>query len=221
MRNTLTLLTLLAVVGMFCLPSISSAVGLGIYIPTVGSGTSTVKINDEDYEIDGVDNSHFGFGFVLDTKVANPGVFNYRLHIGYESFDLGNKGMVDLEDNFSRFSIDNTFGFAVLQSSVVRLWLGPQIRISYMGYSDDYNDINMIGFGFAPVLGANFNMGRVFTLAPELGYRFSIFAGTNSYSYEDFYGSYSEDTDFTVNGSEFYIKLNIIFRISDYYDNFF
>jgi hypothetical protein len=218
MRKITSLLLTLAILGLFCIPNESSAVGLGIYIPTVGTGTSTLKIEDFEFPND-IDNSHFGFGFVLDTKVANPGVFNYRLHIGFESFELGNSNFREdneLDDNLSRYSIDNTFGFAVLQSSVVRLWLGPQIRLSYMHYSNDYIDLNLIGLGFAPVLGVNFNMGDVFTLAPELGYRFSFYGGTNSYNSDDYWLTDDEE-DWTLNNREFFIKLNIIFRINDYY----
>lgn len=206
------------VFALMLIPNKSSAVGLGIYIPTVGSGTTSLKINSYEFPED-LDNSHFGFGFVLDTKVANPGVFNYRLHIGFESFELGDRNFRDeryMEDNFSRYSIDNTFGFAVLQSSVVRLWLGPQIRLSYMNFNNEDNDINLIGLGLAPVLGANFNMGDVFTLAPELGYRFSVYGGTNSVDSDDYWITDDED-DWTLNNREFFIKLNIIFRINDYY----
>lgn len=201
---------------MFCLPNVSSAVGLGIQIPTIGSGTSTATIGDE--ELSDTDNNHFGFAFVFDTKLANPGVFNYRLQIGYESFKLENEYYYSImnnpDDNLSRFSIDNTFGFAVLQTSIVRLWLGPQIRLSYMTYSDNFIELDLFGIGFAPVIGSNFNMGSFFTLAPELGYRFSIYSGlistTEAWITED-------SEDYKLINREFFIKLNIIFRLNDYY----
>ena len=65
MRKITSLLLTLAILGLFCIPNESSAVGLGIYIPTVGTGTSTLKIEDFEFPND-IDNSHFGFGFVLD-----------------------------------------------------------------------------------------------------------------------------------------------------------
>ena len=227
MQKLIKVIILIAALILMIMPHDSSAVGLGIFIPTVGSGSTTLEIDSpnefgvQTYE---PDISHFGFGFVLDTRVANPGVFHYRLHIGYESVNLGEANFTQsnrLNDNFSRFSIDNTFGFAVLQSEVVRLWLGPQIRLSYMGYNKEESgvnlDVNLIGIGVAPVLGANFNLGDVFTLAPELGYRFSVFGGKLSVT-ENYVGiDYDYSQDWTLNTREFYIKLNIIFRINDYY----
>ena len=216
MKKITTLLIILALLTFFSLPIDSFATGLGIQIPAIGSGTSSATSGNE--ELTDTDNSHFGFAFVFDTKVANPGVFNYRLQIGYESFKLDNDTyysiLKDPDDDLSRFSADNTFGFAVLQTRIVRLWIGPQIRLSYLTYSDTFIDLNLFGIGLAPVIGANFNMGRFFTLSPELGYRFSSYSGlistTDAWITED-------SEPYKLSNSEFFIKLNIIIRINDYY----
>ena len=101
-----------------------------------------------------------------------------------------------------------------MQTRIVRIWLGPQIRLSYLTYSDTFIDLNLIGVGFAPAIGVNFNLGSFFTLAPELGYRFSIYNGTISTT-EAWISDDSEN--YKLINREFFIKLNIIIRINDYY----
>lgn len=218
MRKFFYLFLTFALLGLLIVTNTSFATGLGIQIPSIGSGTANYTVEgdyeDSDYEMD---LSHIGIGFVLDTRVANPGVFNYRMNINYETVDLGNEDQ--WKDGFNSFSIDNTFGFAVLQTTVVRMWIGPQIRIAYMRFShDDYPvDVNLIGLALAPVLGANFNLGRVVSLCPELGYRFSFYGGSMSWDSE-----YDiDDRAWTMNNREFFLRFNILFRINDYYDNFF
>jgi hypothetical protein len=216
MLKHLSVVTFLMVICLFFYSPSLHATGLGIQIPSIGSGSAHYEVdwdNDGTTE-DDLDISHVGFGFVLDTRVANPGVFNYRLNLNYENADLGNEDQWG--DGFSRFAIDNTFGFAVLQSPVVRMWLGPQIRIAYMKFSQDnyYSEVNSIGFAFAPVLGANFNLGSVVSLCPELGYRFSFYVGSLTFDEEYM----NEEGTWTMNNNEFFLRFNILFRINDYYD---
>lgn len=213
MQKLSTLFVILALAGLLIMPTTSLATGLGIQIPSIGRGTAnyTIEGDYEDFDYE-KDISHFGFGFVLDTRVANPGVFNYRMNINYESVNLGTDD--EWEDGFGRFAIDNTFGFAVLQTTIVRLWLGPQIRVAYMKYntSDDHPiEVNLIGLAVAPIFGANFNIGSVVSLCPELGYRFSFYAGSGGYEDET-------DTDpMNMDNKEFFLRLNILFRINDFY----
>lgn len=194
------------------MPLIAQATGLGIYFPAYGNGKSTITVFDDEFENDV---SHLGGGFLLDTKVADRGVFNYRLHLGFESVDY------DYPENFSRFAIDNTFGFGIVKTRVLRLWLGPQIRLAYMAYDSGelgsgigtYTyKINSLGFGLAPILGMNFNIGSVISICPEIGYRATAFVGTQRFENE-LIGSEDEDWDTTER--EFFINLSILFRIND------
>jgi hypothetical protein len=159
----------------------------------------------------------------MDTRVARAGVFNYRLNLGYESVDYG----FDNDEKFSRISLDNTFGFGVLQTRIVRLWLGPQVRLAYMRYYYEYDsgngssEINLVGLGLAPVFGANFNLGSVISICPELGYRFEFYGGQESYNYDDGFYSSSDEIDYVSVNREFFIKLSIIFRINDVFDEFY
>jgi len=205
----------LVVITLFLVPQSSQATGLGLYLPSWGNGSSTITY-DYDDEFDR-DLSHVGIGFVLDTRVARQGVFNYRLHLGFESADY------QRIEKFSRFAIDNTFGFGVVQSRVLRLWLGPSIRLAYQSYSDEYSELSAFGFGLAPVLGMNFNIGNVLSICPEIGFRFTFFEGSESSEYYDSYYGYYDyyDADVRSVDRQFFINLAILFRIGDVFDDFF
>lgn len=194
--------------------------GLGIYVPTYGKGTATATIGDSDYDFE-YDINHIGFGFVMDTRVARAGVFNYRLNLGYESVDYGFSN----DETFLRLTIDNTFGFGVLQTRIVRLWIGPQVRLAFMRYFYEFdygsNEILVGGLGLAPVFGANFNLGSVISICPELGYRFEFYGGQLSTDYDYIYDSSTESDDYISVNKEFFIKLSIIFRINDVFDEFY
>ena len=83
--------------------------------------------------------------------------------------------------------------------------------------SNDYGTYTQygIGFGIAPVLGANFNFGKVFTVALDLGYRFSSFAGAWEYDSDSYYDS----NDFTKSSNMFFVNLSLIFRMGDTYED--
>ena len=193
---------------------------MGIYVPTYGKGTATATIGDSDYDLE-YDINHIGFGFVMDTRVARAGVFNYKLNLGYESVDYGFTN----DEKFGRISLDNTFGFGVLQTRVVRLWIGPQVRLAYMRYNYEYDsgstEINIFGLGLAPVFGANFNFGDVVSICPELGYRFEFYGGQISSEYDFYYDTETNDDSYIRFNKEFFIKLSIIFRINDVFDEFY
>lgn len=204
---------------LFSLPQQGNAFGIGIYIPGYGSSTGTLtQIDYDDNEVEYDLEYGGGFGIVLDTKVARRGLFNYRLNLGMvnASQTYGNEEYSNTLEGFKYYMMDHTFGFGVVQTRVVRVWLGPQIGLDYMSYEDsnDYGDINWnaVGFTFAPVLGANFNFGRVFTAALDMGYKFSSFAGTAETTYTD------DSESFTQSHNGFFINLSLIMRIGDYFD---
>ena len=179
---------------LFCLCTISIiffatstafAVGLGIYTPYAVGGA--------DYNDFGTDANHIGIGFVFDTNVAKRSFFSYRLHVGFESFSH------DYEYQYSyyyngyrywawrsgsnegtRFVLDNTFSFGLMRTKVVRLWLGPMVRVGIVNTDEDLGDGFVAGAGLT-VLGLNFNIGPVFTIALDAGYLFDV----DIYDYDD------------------------------------
>lgn len=196
---------------LLMLPQQGNAFGIGIYVPVFGAGGGTVSEIDSDFDFDYDMNYAGGFGIVLDSKVAKNGLFNYRLNIGLIN------GADDTED-YKYYVIDNTFGFGIVRTRFVRLWLGPQVRLAYMDYSEESSygtfSVSGVGFGIGPVLGANFNFGPVFTVGLDLGYRISSYVGSTEYEYEEYsYGS--DSADYTQSENIFFVNLSLIFRIGD------
>lgn len=215
MLKKATCIALFAMVGLILSPSNGNAFGIGLYVPVAGAGTSTWTIssdfgdNKEDYDFTG----NGGFGIVLDTKVARDGLFNYRLNIGMQNATYSYQGL-DFKD-FKLYVLDNSFGFGVVRTRFMRLWIGPQVRLAAMNRSKDGTDLSAFGFGLAPVIGANFNFGRMLTAAVDLGYRFTSFGGKIESS--DSYGSYSND--FTIGQQAFFLNISFLFRINDVFES--
>jgi hypothetical protein len=89
---------------------------------------------------------------------------------------------------------ENIFGFALIRDENVRWWLGPLVRVGiYSGETDTFNtgggtqqiDFDYAEIGFGAVTGVNFNIKDRLILAPSIGFRHCVFAGTgeiNEYS---------------------------------------
>lgn len=194
------------------------AAGLGIAFP-FGSGTT-------DYDLYEADASRFGINFVFDSNVANNRVFNYRLNAGVEFFThdyeeeyyssyYGYYDYYSYSNEGIRIVTDHTFGFGIVRTSVVRLWLGPTVRIGFV--SEDESGITL-GAGLT-ALGLNFNFGPVFTIGLEAGYLFNADLYFDDVAYEEDY--YYEDSSSTGLNQMFVVKLSFLFRINDTYDDFF
>jgi len=180
--------------------------GLGVYFEGAG-GTLDWKVEDDfgnEIDVDG-DSKKAAFGFVLDTAVAANTVFNYRLNVGLTRFDADFDGD-DETLEMGGIAVDNTFGFAVYRSELVRLWLGPQLRIAYYHgeFEDSGFEVDIAEVGIAPVVGVNLNFGRTFTLAFSGGYRFLGYGGTDE-----------DDEDIRGSGREAFGNLSLLFRLGD------
>ena len=190
--------------------------GLGIAFP-FGFGTT-------DYDWYEADANHFGINFVFDTNVAKRSVFNYRLNAGVEFFNheyeqYYDDGYFSYYNYYSheglRIVTDHTFGFGIVKSSVVRLWIGPNVRFGFLAGDEAGLTIG----GGLTALGLNFNFGRVFTLGLEAGYLFNADLYFDSIDEIDTY--YDYDTIDSGLNNMFVVKVLILFRINDEYDDFY
>jgi hypothetical protein len=181
------------------------AAGLGFYL-TSGAGDGEYEFDDDtrpEYDLD-VDIQRSGFGFMLDSAVANDRVFNYQLNIGIYNWseEFENNSDFDL----SGLMMSHDFGFGVLRNRHVRLWLGPEIRLAYGTGDNDGYDVTITSIGAGPVLGANVHLGPVVSLGFKSGYLFeSVFGNADGFESIDFYGG---DT-------QFFFTFSLIFRIND------
>jgi len=223
----------LILVSVLCM-SEAMAVGLGLYF-NFGNGSTDgdVEAQFEDnwddytfeYSYEG-DTKHFGWGFVLDTAVAKNKVFNYRLNIGYEKFsdewqDIDKIEALEDYDwkmNMEGIVLDNIFGFGVLRTKSVRMWLGPQVRLAYFtgkievdGEEDEDFDNKLFGIGIGPVIGININAGNAVTPAFTFGCLYTHYSGKGTYhsGYDEF------EQDYSINEMTYFINFSLLFRVND------
>ena len=125
----------LAVSLLLAMPMMVSAAGMGIYVPF--NITETEEI-DNGYPTYGTTTLEYksapGIGIAFDSNIGKDKVYNYRLGLEYHTVELdkvnGNAVSGGTYEK-SKFNIVNTFGFGVLRTKTVRLWVGPRINIQY------------------------------------------------------------------------------------------
>jgi hypothetical protein len=202
MKSTARLLAVLCVlVAVASLQPAHAKVGFGGYVSTE-VGSTDWDADDPSGETVNGDTGQMGFGFVLDTCPGKEHVFNYRLNVGYETFksDLDGGG----EFKGTGFALDNTFGFAVFRNDRTRVWLGPQIKLSFYG-GDDVVD-KVARFGGGAVVGANFKVGERSTISVSGGFIWSGYGLTLNHVdvYEDL-------PDVTGTGGSFALQVAFLF----------
>lgn len=189
--------------------------GLG-FLFGVGTGKSTLWNTERSNNKFDDDMSRITFGFLLDTRVAKQGLINYRLNAALQILTYK-----DLEKDFTKMVglvFDNTLGFGVVQTDLIRLYVGPQLRLSYhlgrVEYTVNYNYTyvqQMIGagIGIGPNVGINFNIGKLITITAETGYRFN-------YTYNEWKDDfYTNKENIEITDSEYFFNLGLLFRIND------
>jgi len=171
---------------LLAIPGIGNAAGMGVYIPvSVANSSSVTKdydeplIPDQDLDIDFKPSA--GLGIAFDTNIGIDRLFNYRLglEVMKQEIDSVNGSSCTNDCDFgTRFNMVHTFGFGVLRTEKVRLWVGPRINLAFDSDSGDYG-YSRVGFefGVAPAVGVNVNLGRVVSLAADLDYRVATTAG--------------------------------------------
>jgi hypothetical protein len=148
----------------------ASAAGYGGYLGYAHSDGSVDFFGvDVDHDNDMVD-----FGFVLDTNLARDRLFNFRLNVGLQIGERTYKGPGgSFPEETVGFTVNSAFGFGIVRTPTLRLWLGPAIRVSVDGCTDCSGyDSTFVAVGAGPELGLNFNIGDHLTISPTLGYQY-------------------------------------------------
>ncbi|MFC1853556.1 hypothetical protein ACFL27_25495 [candidate division CSSED10-310 bacterium] len=198
-RYILILVTLM--VSQCLMMSPADAVGFG-YFFVVGTGTSDWEDEDATCEQD-YTAEHSGFGFVLDTTVARNSLFNYQLTLGFENIEYDHDSYYKDWPNgvkLEGITMGHNFGFGVIRTPNLRIWIGPEIRMSHFEEHGN-SDFDMVGFGMGPTMGFNINLGPVFTMAIKTGFIFT---------------EYGSDSDEMVDDEAlFFINGALLFRVRD------
>jgi hypothetical protein len=202
------------------IPSPSSALGLGAYFEFLHGEGEIDFLGVEHLDFD---SDKFGFGFALDTNLAQNRLFNYRLTAGYQhtdrdldDFNLG--GILSSLDNRDAdgFSFNNAFGFGLWRGPQHRLWAGPAIRLAVdvFDVDDDLTstDVDIVDFsiGGGPTIGLNLHAGENVTVGLTVGYQYLYVAEFVTIDTVGF-----DDTD-AYDGHEHLVSANItvFFRTS-------
>jgi len=192
------ILNKLALALLLTMPAVVNAGGIGLYVPISFGDTTDVSVTPDFGAKDDFDatleyKSTAGFGLTYDSNLGKDKLFNYRLGLEWMTRTLdttkvdGTSYNCDGDCDMSRFQIVQTFGFGVLRTEMVRLWVGPRINLGY-NYADQVNgSVETKNFnleaGIAPAVGINLNFGRWFAIAADLDYRFAYTGGARTSSY--------------------------------------
>jgi hypothetical protein len=117
-------------------------------------------------------NSHWapGGGLIIDSNVAKDKIFNYRLELGYDWFNMSwfpGQSSNYYFDSCSKLSSNHYFGFGVIRNQNIRFWVGPHIEVSGL-FGQGHNGV-FGGLGLA--MGTNFNISDVFTFSMVISLR--------------------------------------------------
>lgn len=172
------------------------------------------------------DGSAYGGSLVFDTAVAQDSLFNYRANFAIQALESDTKGGdIKYKTEGMRFALYNSFGFGVVRTESIRLWLGPQFGVHYIDADTtrtepDFSLLRVgasyvsvpteskkksgdngggISLGF--VIGVNFNIGSSLTLGLDGGCR-----------------GFVTGNDVGANaGPEGFMNVSLVFRINDSY----
>lgn len=196
---------------------LADAMAAGIGFNLTGGGASTEWEVEQDfspyYEYDrDVDVARGGIGLIFDTTVAKNRLFNYRLNIGSEAveYDIDGGGTFETTGWF----MSHDFGFGLIRKKNLRLWAGPEVRLSYSEgelENDSSTELHMATFGIGPVVGLNLNFGKKLTLALKVG---ALSMGGGGYIEDKTSGL---EWDITEEGSYSFVNVGLIFRLGDNY----
>ena len=194
---------------LLAIPMVASATGMGVYIPFNITETEELEYDSISGTYDFKYKPSAGFGIVFDSNIGKDKLYNYRFSFEYSSTELDTINGYTLSDTLTKdkFNFVNTFGFGVLRTKTVRLWVGPRINIQFE--NGQYKEIDQIsaGVGIAAVLGVNVNLGRTVSLSADLDYHAVSVAGTEESLY------FSED--YTAINKGVTARFYVLFRFGE------
>ena len=191
MKNKLACILMLT--GCIALFSIQSAMAFGIGVYMDGA-YNKFSATDQGYSTDLGEYGFLGAGLVLDSCLAKNQLFNYRLQLGYQ------KDLKYPDYPTHKISMNNYFGFGIVRMKYFRWWLGPQLGLRYYILDSGNGTDNEAGGNVGLVMGFNFNIGQVFTIGLDFGFRYNFLFRSP-----------------LIHGPEGHGALSFMFRVDDNY----
>ncbi len=188
----------------------SHAIGLGLDL-----GQSQENWRDADAS-DRRETMHFAA--ILDSAVARPAVFNYRLTAGKEINTASNDSYALY---YSGLAMTHTFGFALAQGERYRVWLGPQLKLalydtfaedSDLGTANSYDGF-LRGYGGGLIVGYNLNLHKPVSLSFTGGTRYMHYQG----HFDDDGRTSTPDIKIDADAVGYFLGFSVLFRMLDSY----
>ena len=186
---------LIALCSLISNASLAFGVGAGTIINSSGDADITTP-DCFSCESGSATTEQSGFFLVLDTAIAKDKLFNYRLEIGKGEFEYSGGAKYD------DFFIVNDFGFSFVRTSMVRVWAGPQLHISFQSPQSNTEVGDGVGVALGLAIGANIHVAKSLSIFVKLSRGLS---GNYIYETDSFYDE-EVDHDYTN------INAGILFR---------
>ncbi|HSV98055.1 MAG TPA: hypothetical protein VLM75_14130 [Spirochaetota bacterium] len=193
------LFTVIFFTGMFARSA--SALSFGIYGQYK---TASAELNSDYLDPDPMllgweedadaERSLFGFGLLIDTAVAKDKLFNYRLQLGIATGSLSIDGtQYSKSIGLTEYHMYHSFGFGLVRTDSMRLWLGPQLGLGNARGS--YSYAGKLGMKYIETFAS---IGAILGLNAHLSERISL--GLSTGARNNFVEvNYSTDNDLHFN----------------------
>jgi len=181
--------------------------GLGLFF----SGGERNAEWDGDYSNVEVEGRHRDFGFSVDSNLATDRLFNYRLEFGRAEWSFDEFSGVSVGGDVDGLVMNHDFGFGGMVAPSVRLWFGPEIRLTLLDGDLDgvaARDIDLFGYGVGGAIGVNVNLPGRMTVAAKTGFVMMRYLGDGP----NWDGVSWRNSDYDVDEDLVYLGLSICFR---------
>ncbi len=140
--------------------------------------------HDDDLFLDiGTRADHFEFGISFDTNLASDRLFNYRINANVQIVDQRlDQGPTKVDIQGAGFAINQLFGFGIVRTPGMRIFIGPTLHIGYASFDDDdrigpftvdYEE-DLVTVGIGPEIGINLHPARHLTISFTGFYRYGL-----------------------------------------------
>ncbi len=188
---------------LFGLSAHTYAVGVGLYV-SQGSGDADF---DGTYSNFSADTEQSAIGFTFDTNLSKNRLFNYRLGVEKGTLKFKNFGQFEVDE----VAITNDFGFSMVREDNLRIWIGPELRISFQDKQESSGwEYSGVGVGLGPVVGLNWHLGQN---GPSLIAKAGVLGSSYAMDVTDPSG-WLVDT-YTITQNSVFMNFGITFRINE------
>jgi len=181
--------------------------GLGLFF----SGAELDAEWDGDYTNVESEGEHRDFGFVVDSNLATDRLFNYRFEFGRAEWSFDNFNGQVADGEVDGLVMNHDFGFGGMVAPSVRLWFGPEVRLTLLDGEVDgliSGDIDLFGYGVGGAVGVNVSLPGRLTLAAKTGFVMMRYLGDGP----NWNGVGWMHSDYDVDEDLVYLGVSIFFR---------